>query len=191
MESYPMVKHDRNWPVRDKNGKIRKLKDCYDQMLSNSINSLGHSYQRVYLQALVFYVAVWHRTGVQHYGGMDLEEIESLDELKIQKILEYPARYEGQTYTAICNMTGTGLTSELSRIVEKSLPSLEHQMRLYRAELESRGEGAMKHPASFWTYTPKDDCHQSLYGSPKNLETWLAQRREWATNAFSAQYLND
>lgn len=174
-----MSNHDRNWPVRDRNGKIRKLKDCSNWLLENSIKALGNSYQRVYLQALIFYAAVWHRRGVQHYGGMYETEahlVESLDELKIRKILEYPARYEAQSYTAISNMTGSGLVSELSRLMEKSLPSLEHQLRLYRTELESRGEDSMQHPASFWE---------------NEIEDWLAQRRAWAFQNFSAQYLNE
>ena len=102
--------------------------------------------------------------------------IESLEELNIQKIKEYPAKYEAETYTSICNMTESGLISELSRIVDKSLPSLKHQMQLYRTELESRGEDAMQHPASFWA---------------NSFHDWLAQRRQWALDNFMAQYRNE
>ena len=169
-----MLKHNREWPVKDKNGRLKELKDVPTYDLENGIRSFGRSFQRMYFIACVFFVAIWSRTGIRMLMDGKMLEIESLDTLKVAEIRKYPAKYKKNTWTAISNLTSRELEDELRRLWNEVLPGFTYQIELYRAELTFRGE--TDHPSSFWETT---------------TEEWLKQRIAWAEEMFLREYSNE
>lgn len=169
-----MSNHNRKWPVRDRNGRVKELKDARSHELENGIKAFGSSFQRMYFRACIFFVAIWSRNGTRMLMDGKMLEIESLDTLKESEIRKYPAIYKMNTWTAISNLTSIDLENELRRLWNEVLPGFKHQIDLYRAELMFRGE--TNHPSSFWETT---------------TEEWLKQRIAWAEEMFLREYSNE
>lgn len=166
-----MLKHDREWPVKDRNGRARELRNTPTNDLENGIRSFGASFQRMYFVACVYFIAIWDRTGVRMLLDGKMLEIENLDILNLSEIRKYPAKYMKDTYTVIANLNKHELEKELRRLWNEVLPGFKHQIDLYRAELEFRGETS--HPSSFWETT---------------TDTWLVQRMVWAEIMFLREF---
>ena len=171
---YPMLKHDREWPVKDRNGRARELRNTQTNDLENGIKSFGASFQRMYYIACVYFIAIWDRNGVRMLLDGKMLEIENLDNLNLPKIKKYPAKFVKDAYTVIANLNEHELEKELRRLWNEVLPGFAHQINLYRAELTFRSE--TNHPSSFWETT---------------TEEWLKQRTEWATDMFLREYSNN
>jgi hypothetical protein len=168
-----MLEHNREWPVKDRNGRVKELKDVPTDDLENGIRSFGRSFQRMYFTTCVFFVAIWSRTGIRMLMDGKMLEIESLDTLNVAEIRKYPAKYKKNTWTAISNLTSRELEDELRRLWNEVLPGFTHQIDLYRAELTFRGE--TNHPREFWN---------------SSTEEWLKQKVEWAEDQFFQEYNN-
>lgn len=166
-----MLKHDREWPVKDRNGRARELRNTPTSDLENGIRSFGASYRRMYLTACVYFIAIWNRTGVRMLLDGKILEYEDLSLFKLGEISNYPAKYVKDTYTVIANLNKHELEKELRRLWNEVLPGFTHQLNLYRAELVFRSE--TNHPSSFWETT---------------TEEWLKQQAEWATGMFLQAY---